>query len=232
MAIYKLGPDIDQFKGSYDGATFQRCGKVFSIRGRKVPLNKRSVTQTASRNTFESIAGRWRNLSTGEKATFNNNAEEFPRTNSLGEVYTITGQNIQQSSNIILSNANLPLINTLPNTIAPSTSVFDTVAVDISLAAADFVLFPSNAPSNFATEIWATRGFSAGTQFVSDSEFRLLKRYLPGESTLGNLWPELTTVFSPNSFSPGQVIFARARFIALDSGQLINYIQERGDISA
>lgn len=99
MAKYTLGSGVIQFKGSSGGATFQKCGKVFAIRKRNVPVQKNSIRQTRFKSAFNCQQKRWKTLTPTQKGTFNTRAPEWPRVDSLGNTYYLTGQQLQTSTN-------------------------------------------------------------------------------------------------------------------------------------
>lgn len=99
MGKYTLSGTVDRFAGSRNGGTFQKSGNVFTIRRRAVPVQKQTSKQARARNGFESQAGRWRTYTAGQKNSWNTNAPLTTRTNSLGNTYTITGQQMNVSAN-------------------------------------------------------------------------------------------------------------------------------------
>lgn len=113
MAIYKLSETTPPFFGSLQGSTFQRCGLVFAIRKHNAPVLKKTPKQSQSKNRFDATQKRFKNLSSADQQTFADSSPTYERTNSLGNQYTLSAINLQTSSNIQLSQAGQPLINTI-----------------------------------------------------------------------------------------------------------------------
>lgn len=123
MAIYTLGTSISQFKGSRDGATFQRAGTSFAIRSRKKPIFKRTPRTSQSRSVFHGVQSGYRLLSAGQKTSWADQAPNFQKTNSLGETYQLRPTQLFSAANIPLVSQGLPQVDTASSPITfPSIS--------------------------------------------------------------------------------------------------------------
>lgn len=130
MARYLLAEDVDRFKGSLQGSTFQRSGKVFSIRKRNVPVQKRTAKQSQVKNNFDFVQKRWKDLSGPEQASFAAQTGNNLRTDSLGNTYELRSDQLQSSTNLNQIVSELPPLSTIVAPIAYVPFVPDTWGVD------------------------------------------------------------------------------------------------------
>jgi hypothetical protein len=148
MARYLLASGVDQFFGSHGGATFQRSGKVFSIRKRAVPIQKRTARQSVVKNAFNTMQKRWKNISGANQATWSTFQADYPRTDSLGNTYLLAPHILCTSSNILRISIGRGTLSTLTAAIAGVPIVDDTFSCRPSVSAFDIVLLPVNVQTN------------------------------------------------------------------------------------
>lgn len=220
MAIYKLAEDVDQFAGSIDGATFQKCCMVFALRSRKMPLKKHTAKTTRVRNRFGSFASQWRNRSGSQKTSFNSRTSLYPRENSFGDSYEVTGQNLYVSSNIRAGYINMGAINDLANPLALPISTPGSVSYDISSGVALFTISPVNVPSNHNLLTFVSRPVSPGTVSVPSRNMKLLSNIDPGNSTNFNQGTAYRALWGLLNFNAGDRIFAEYHFVMRTRGQV------------
>lgn len=225
MAKYLLTSGTIRFKGSRGGGVFQKSGNVFTIRSRHAPVQKKSPGQTQANNTFESNAGRWRNLSAGQKASFNTNAPLYTRINSLGDTYTINGQQMQ-----ISTNQRRFFIQMTP---------VSTIAAPISAAAITQVLFGLDRPAtSMILEFNATLvqtgtiftlycGLSDPTQRAfSKADCLIIGRLSAGQSTATKDWYNgYTAVYSPGRLRQFDWIPVYVEIVQVGSTQVLQTFQ-------
>lgn len=219
MAKYILTFGTDRPTGSRGGSTFQKAGVTYVIRKRNVPIQKKSPEQSQSKSAFASIAQNWRKLTAEEKQSFADEVNNYPRVNSLGDTYFLTGQQLQQSSNQNLNNNALPQIQSLPaaNPIPSITDAFCIVDIGLQLLSIQFA--PTIIPAGVSLQIFATRPMSEGTQSVSQKEAKLLVTFPAGVVQGGNLWTLYTALFGDISNTAGMKLFAFGRYIQVSTGQ-------------
>jgi hypothetical protein len=232
MAIYILAPSTDQPLGADGGSVFQKCGNSFAIRKRAKPVMKRTAKSTAIRNRFEHVSGIWRTLSGTDQDTFIDEAPNYPRTNSLGDSYDLTGNNLQNSSNLNLIQVGLSPISSIP---APVTCLpfapflIDAVNQDLEVF---FIINPDPVPIQFLMNVYATAPLSPGIEFVDIKKMKFITRFGQNESTISNRYTEYSAVHGPAPYVVGNIIFVAFQFIAATTGQPCGIVYGSGDVNA
>jgi hypothetical protein len=230
MAKYLLNPDYTRPIGSIGGACFQKIGGVFTIRHRSVPTDKRSIRQTQSRMRFDSIQKNYKTLSSPGKASFADLSINFPRVNSLGETYYVSGPNLQASSNISLNAANLPVLDFMQGPVDYPIFHIEEIAVQNSTSFAAFVIEPNNVPEFFSLLLYATRPLPyAG---LSDTEiFRLIHTFPAGVDTSDfNGWNAYSSVYGNTTGFAGYVVYAYFQMLSIDNGQRGSTVSGSGKV--
>lgn len=134
MALIETSALINDIRGSVGGNTFARNRGGLYARARRVPLNPRSVRQTAVRSVFGDLSQVWANtLTEAQRTAWRTYADNVPLPNSLGDPRSVTGLNMYQRGNTLLLDTagarvdDGPTIFTVGPTITP-TITLDTVA--------------------------------------------------------------------------------------------------------
>jgi hypothetical protein len=219
MAKYLLSETTARFFGSLQGSTFQRCGNVFGIRSRKAPLQKKTVSQSVSKNRFESVQSSWRELDSTQQGSFNSRTDQFIRVDSLGNPYELNGQQLHSSSNNNLEVAQQPRINTMADAVTYPSFLNELIALNYSLSAFDIVPLPSIVPANFSARFEVTRPLEAGL-IPSQNDYFLLGDLGPGaDTTLRNWFLEYVQLFGESSLFVGLRIWCRLSLISTVNGQ-------------
>lgn len=219
MGKYKLAEGVDQFKGSLEGSTFQKCGQVFSIRKHNTPVQKRSVKQSASKNRFEHVQTSYRTLDSLEKATFANQTENFTRINSLGNEYTLLPVQLFSSSSNALVATGQPILREMSDPVIFPEQFADTVEMTIITFVVH--IYPSGkyVPPGFTMRVEATRPLPLGVQAV-ENDFVFLKFNEEGVDFEGvDLGPEYEQAFGRNPNWLGLQFFGRTSYISNTNGQ-------------
>lgn len=230
MAKYLLTFGTDRFAGSRGGSTFQKSGSTFVIRKRNVPVQKKTPEQTARQNTFASIAQNWRTLSQLDKDTFINEAVNYPRTDSLGNTYYLNGQELQHSSNIALSNNDLPQVTTLPPSSALPVITGNAAGIVISAQIAAFAFTPDPVPVGALLQIFVSRPVSQGTSINSVNDLKLINSVPEGVSPGANSWSQYIALFGDITNTAGMIVFYFGRYIQPSTGQAGPFSQASTEI--
>lgn len=231
MAKYILAVDVDRFRGSLQGATFQRCGKVFAIRKRAVIVQKNSEKQSKSKNRFGSLASRFKTLTNAEKTSFNSSAAVFTRVNSLDENYNFSGQNMQIGTNAVRVITNQNIINTASSQTSFTTISEDTFSVDLSDVAFDIVPDPFVVNSDFSILVFASRTQASGIASTSSS-FKLIGTFSSGEDTrLRNFFDQYVAVWGSLENTANLFISLRLDLIRNSNGQIRQSLYGIADIT-
>jgi hypothetical protein len=225
MAIYKLHDDNDRFAGSSDGATFQKCGTSFGIRSRKVPLQKRSVKQTKQRNIFESVATEWYKRTTFQKNTYATQAPNHERTDSLGNVYELKPNVLQNSQNVIRVNGLLTKAATMPAPITPTPIVGYSTTWDLSAQSLILASTPNIVPAqNMAVQYVSAPQLTQNLNFPIEN-MQVLVRIAAGFGHNVNRWNELVALFGPMNNRVGMFINVIEIWYQMSTGQELSRFQ-------
>ena len=228
MAIYKLHDDNDRFAGSSNGATFQKCGTSFGIRARKVPLQKRSVKQTRQRNIFQSVATEWYKRSSFQKGTYATQSPNHPRTDSLGNVYELEPNVLQNSQNIWRVNSFLNKGTTMPAPITPTVIVGATVTWDLSAQSLIITTTPNIVPSqNVAVQYVSAPQLTANLNFPIEN-MKVLTRIAAGFGHNVNRWNEYVALFGSQNNNVGLFVNVLEIWFQASTGQELSRFQHFG----
>jgi hypothetical protein len=96
--------------GSQGGTTYSRNRNGAYVRQRAVPVNPDSAKQRTVRTNITAISKEWSLLSDAQRSAWSYAAANFPRQDSLGQTYTLTGFQFFMSCNQTLAGATLPII--------------------------------------------------------------------------------------------------------------------------
>jgi len=221
MAKYILTFSTDRPTGSLGGATFQKSGTVFAIRKRNVPVQKKTPRQSEVKNRFDHVQKNWKNLSLAEQQTFIDEATNYPRFDSLGNPYTLLGNNLQGSSNLSLIAAGQPEITSMPPASAIPTPLLLSYAFNsiATLFRADFN--PQLTPAGYSLALYFSSTTPQGKALPSFSNMIQIKTFGPGISSFVNIANELNAQF-PNRpiMSAPRYAWMQAFYIQLSTGQM------------
>lgn len=178
------------------------------------PVLKRTSRQTHAANRLASIQSFWRTLDSTQKGTFTSEAVNYPRVDSLGNVYTMQGINLQQSANTAANAQGEPLIDSMPAPAAAPSISFDFAAIDISLQAMDIITNPQVLPSTHSMLVYATRPVSPG-QLSNENLFVYLGVVLPSTDTANYNWYQVYKErFGIDANNVGQIFGVALQFIS------------------
>ena len=232
MAKYTLGSGVSQFFGSYGGATFQKCGTVFSIRKRSVIVQKRSSKQSKSKNIFGSKAQRWRNLTTNQKNSFINRATQYTRIDSLGNNYNQSGQNMQVGCNYLRFITNRTDLTVVGAPAAFTTIVEGSFVLDLGIPFMEFVLDPEQVQSGFDIMVFCSEPREIGFD-PSTIKLKQIGSLLQNQHTgTQNFYTRYTSVFGDVSQAAGLTYAIRLDLIQNNSGQVRQVLYGVGVIEA
>lgn len=228
MARYTLPSGDPQFFGSRGGSTFQRCGRVFSIRKRSAPVNKKSPGQTLSRNRFGAFASRWQQINVTQKATWTTNSPDYPRTDSLGNSYNVQGQALRVGANIAQFPAGASIINTLVSALAPTPTVPGTFEFDRGSNFFQLQISPDPVQLN-CKAVFYIGMFSEAQRSFQLADCVRLGIVDSGGSTTAKNWFTAYTALFPGYPLTGNFFFpVICQIVQKSSGQVILAFQDWG----
>lgn len=219
MGKYILAVDVDRFHGSRGGSTFQKCGQVFSIRKRNTPVQKRSASQSRVKSTFNVVRKNYKTLSAPDKATFESEASNYPRTDSLGNVYFLHGNILHASSNLNLAGAGLPFIPSIPSPASFTPFTVTLFAMDIATGDVNVSLSLGNVPADQTLQVFMSRPLAPGIDIAS-ANFVLIDS-LPAGTVIAShqFGPSYQKAWGSFSGAAFQIAYARCVFVSADTGQ-------------
>lgn len=222
MARYLLTFGTDRFAGSRGGSTFQKSGTTYVIRKRNVPVQKKSESQTQKQNQFSSVQQNWRSLDPLDKDTFQNESINYPRTDSLGNTYYITGQNLQASSNINLVQSDQPQITEMPAAVVfPPFAIFES-GLYITAQLFECAIDINPIPAGFALQIFASRYLTSDSP-SQPIQFKLITSLSPGTDQTGNnYFNQYVEVFGLSPSMGFQYLATMCTLVSIATGQKTN----------
>ena len=170
---YVPGPAFGEFRGSQGNTTASRNRFGAYLRNRVNPVQPQTPRQTFIRNTLTDLAAAWRSLTAGQLLDWANLGAQIERTNTLGQIYTLTGLQayiMTNSARINMGEASVddaPILDVLPAILTATITATEGGAIALTYTAQD-------SPAGARLSIFMTDGFSAGRNFIRRSEFRWL----------------------------------------------------------
>lgn len=214
MAKVSLSSLLDSLTGKLSGSVFQNSVGGLQLRSRVSPRNPRSQRQQNNRGNWSQTASGWNALSPSQILSWNS-----------GAPVGVPGKSFFQAVNQQLFTANAaPLLEyTGGSALADPLTQINYVNPDgLGLA---FPGLPEFLPADTYLNISATRSFSPGTSFITDSAYLLIKSWPPGYPAAESA--EYRDAYQAVFAKPtvGSVIGVRAYQINAATGQISIYSQ-------
>lgn len=219
MARYLLQTGVDRFKGSPGGGTFQKCGMVFAIRKRNVPVQKRSAKQSQVKNRFDFVQKRWKDISPAEKASFAAETGNFIRVDSLGNNYELRGDQLQSSTNLNMSARSEPVIDTMQGPVVYPVQAANTIAIVPAILTADIFADPIIIPADFTLTKFISAPISAGTTLPGFVTLKQLSVYGAGEDSQQNEYQNYLNIWGDPSNKIGSQLWCAFVMTSTINGQ-------------
>jgi len=170
-----LSPLLSDARASIGGATASknRAGNYF--RERIAPVQPRTPAQQAIRAGLATLSAQWRALTASQIAAWNALATQVVKKDSLGNSYTLTGEQLYVGNNQSLTLNSQANVSTPPAS-PPSFPGPMLLAAAASAGGATFTLDSGllAAPAGYVFEVRATPQLSAGISFVGASRYRFI----------------------------------------------------------
>lgn len=216
MAKFTPGAIISEIRGTIASTTFSKNAAGAIIRNRVKPINRNSNAQNVQRQLFATISSAWRGLTQTQRNSWIAAAPDFPYQDSLGQTKQLTGAQLHQKLNLNLLLIGENMIPTAP----PQTSFpeFTVGTVTASSSAFTVAFTPDPVPAGFALCVYATRPVSAGIDFVSNSDFRLIQVEDPATASPADIFTNYTTKVSGLAGQNGKKVFVEVRLVEVASG--------------
>lgn len=216
MAKFTPGAIVSEIRNKIAATVYSKNASGAIIRNRVTPINRRSTTQTAQRQTLASLASGWRGLTQAQRDGWNNATANFPQTDSLGQTVILTGEQLY-----VRCNSNLIMIGEAQIVDAPIPTSFDALALGaVTLTAAAFTVAytPTPVPAGFSLVFRATRPVSAGKDFFAQSEFRFVQVFAAASASPANIDAAYEAIFGDKTGQVGQKVGIEAFLVEDASG--------------
>ena len=192
------------------------------LRNRVIPTNPVTGAQTAVRDQFANITQAWRDLTESERDAWNAFGPEIVRTDSLGETYTLNGQTAFMYCNrnrlslgqAILTTATL--VDPPPALLTATATIDDTPTMSIAYTGT-----PLGADDRLM--IFATRGVSAGKNFLPNGDYKLIFNTALAAASPANVLAGYQAIFG-NPIA-GEKIFFKLKVVRQPNGQSTSVLQ-------
>jgi len=174
MAKVRFGPAIADARGSTNGVVFSRNRFGAYTRARVSPVQPRTPAQVSQRENLIQATTAWRSLTDAQRADWATLGEQIVRSNTLGEVYRLTGlQAFVLSRAITERDGDPPLVDAPPLPVIPS---FEIVSVIWSAGSGLTVLqvVPGVPGTDQRYRVWTAAQRSPGRSYVGRHEYRLI----------------------------------------------------------
>jgi len=157
--------DVPQ-SGSIAGVTSSRNRFGQYKRTRAIPVNPNTVNQSQARARFGDAAQAWSGLTDAQRAGWTSLGLQITRTDSLGQVYTLTG--LQAFALLFINNldAGVATVDDAPAIVAPTGLLTLTVTTAGATLSAAYTATPLGADTKLF--IYASPQRSAGRSFEAD----------------------------------------------------------------
>lgn len=207
-------------KGSSGASTFQRSGQSFAIRRRRIPRNIRTQRSSQSRNRFTHVQTNYQNLSVSQKAGWQSQAPSFPRTNSLGLVYTPRGFNLFSGQNQNLTVNGLSLNPDASSPVTPPVNTPPAFTPNVSSSQVLLDAATATVPADWLYIYELTAPQSPGVDVSENDEFFPIVTVSAGSSDSIDAYTEAIARFPFLNQKIGMKMGARLAMLSVPTGQL------------
>ena len=179
----KFGMFITDGVGSVGGHTIQKNHYGLFARTKVVPANPQTTPQQDRRAQLQFLTQNWRALTLMEQTAWNDETVNYPRTNSLGDTYFMTGQTLYIGLNMNLWRIGESFITLPVNKVIPPS--FDAFVVDCNVRGTVFTLSEFSPVTDGDTKfiVYASIGLSPGKFYVSTKLRSIASHDLDGSGT-------------------------------------------------
>lgn len=163
-----------EIRGSINGVVFSRNRFAAYTRNRTAPVQPRTSLVLARRQILTNLARRWRTLDQTQRDAWTAFAKNIQRSNSLGDLITLTGLQAYVGYNSTRNLFGLPTTDNPPGQFqAPPALTSMNIAIDTSSQIFDISFTPT--PYQGGLVVRATPPMSAGRLFVAPGDYRIVR---------------------------------------------------------
>lgn len=170
------GIGVTDIRGKVGGSVFSNNKGGAFIRNRVMGTYPGTSAQVAHTASVSGLSGQWRSLTSEEQTAWIVAAAsgDWPRTDSLGNRYDMTGQQLFVSVNTVAATFS-EYYNLPPNVVTIPIRTVDSMTLQLDgseLNLAYVALSDEIGSDKFAYQLWATPGLSPGINRPPESLFR------------------------------------------------------------
>ena len=126
----KFGMFMTDGYGKIGGNVIQRNHYGTFARTKVVPTNPQTTPQQDRRAAFQYLTTNWKDLSGSQRTEWEAETANYPRTDSFGDTYYLTGQTLYISLNMNLWRVGVTYIDAPVTKVTPTTRTPPTVVVE------------------------------------------------------------------------------------------------------
>lgn len=182
--------DVPQ-SGSVAAQTHSRNRFGQYIRSRSIPVNPNTIYQSNMRSRFGDNSQAWRALTDAQRAGWESLGLQLQRTDSLGQVYTLTGLQAYIAINNNLLDAGEAVVSAAPALLSPTGLLTATVSSAGGVLSVAYTATPLAAGNRLFS--YASTQRSAGRKFEGD--LRLIAVSAAAAASPANLLAAYTARF-------------------------------------
>lgn len=216
MAKYAPSALLGRLSRSAGSTTFAHNRFGAYLRNRTIPTNPATSAQTGVRTTLGDLSSAWRELTAAQRAAWTAYGENYVRTDSLGETYTLTGLQAFMSVNINRATYGNAQLSDAP-IYAPPASLLTTAVTydDTPVLSIAYTATPLAAGQKLL--IFATRPLSQGINFQQRGAYKLVHVSAAAAASPANILAGYTTIYGSIGNIGDKILF---RGVVLDEDGL------------
>jgi hypothetical protein len=195
MAKIRFGEIVADARGSIDGITYSRNRFGAYARNRVAPTNPNTSFQTVARENLAFLASRWRSITQVQRDAWSAIGSQIQKTDSLGQVYDLTGIQAYESINGVRFAIGSALVDDAPA--LDAIPQVDTLGLTATITGSVLSLAYTSANDVAAQQwlVYATRGLSAGKNFFRGSDYKLFFTFVGATASPVNIFASYTARF-------------------------------------
>lgn len=224
-ASVRFGQGVSDIVGSIGGTTYARNGSGAYMRNRTHPINPQTPAQTLVRSIFGALSTGWRSITSGQRTTWIDAAQGplGQRTNRLGEVIQLTGQQLYVSLNQIrqlFGLASLPAAPSSPTVMAQVSSVtLDVSGLALTSTIVTVDLTPAFSVAASDVLVYASPPLPPGRSRSKSATYRLIGTYAAAATAVAiDLMADYTAAHGSPTVADGDVVWFRVVPAVSESG--------------
>lgn len=161
-------------RGSQGGTVYSRNRYGLYTRNRVAPVQPRTDYQLDIRAKLQTVSAAWRALSEAQRNAWRELAKQVVLTDSLGQPYNPTGQQLFVSCNVNLLLGGGSIIQSPPGTVPNVPTPLNVTVTATSSPTPALTVAWSGGSSDYDAYIYATRTVGTGVKFYAPQLFKFL----------------------------------------------------------